>query len=388
MAVASKEALAGKSMVRVWRVPLPSAVGFLYQDKVPTLSYEVQAAEAIESIALSHDGTHLATASMPIEGVWPHLDLQVWSFSRDALVREACRRIGRNLTPQEWATHIPGKPYKAICTAQALQTTSTALTESLQLASTKNQAPGLNASPASPAESKQKPSLPAVAPHVSAPAQPPASAPATDQAAPGSASNSVALPQTENPYPIFNTNPQNLAQNEQRVLCKLLNFCYRQLSFRVIMYCSAVIVILPSCALTRSTLSSQHGYTSNPHQQFRYRPGIASASKANIDWLKSQGYRYLVVSRARARHFNPAQAIDIETATGDTVRGQKVLSEDGQEVRLFCYSEARGQKEEAIAKRFCEAFEAGLRAIADGLSLPRTEKRITKLWERHRPTQG
>jgi len=27
--------------------------------------------------------------------------------------------------------------------------------------------------------------------------------------------------------------------------------------------------------------------------------------------------------------------IDIETATGGTVRGQKVLSEDGQEVRLF-----------------------------------------------------
>ena len=37
----------------------------------------------------------------------------------------------------------------------------------------------------------------------------------------------------------------------------------------------------------------------------------------------------LVVSRERARHFNPEQAIDIETATGDTVRGQKVL--------LFCY---------------------------------------------------
>ncbi len=146
------------------------------------------------------------------------------------------------------------------------------------------------------------------------------------------------------------------------------------------MFCSTVIVILPSCALTRSTLSSQHVYTSNPHQQFRYRPGIAS--EANIDWLKSQGYRYLVVSRERTRHFNPEQAIDIETATGDTVRGQKVLSEDGQEVRLFCYSEARGQKEEAMARRFCEAFEAGLDAIADGLSRPRTEKRITKLWER------
>ena len=59
-----------------------------------------------------------------------------------------------------------------------------------------------------------------------------------------------------------------------------------------------------------------------------------------------------------------------------------VLSEDGQEVRLFCYSEARGQKEEAMPRRFCEAFEAELDVIVDGLSRPRTEKRITKLWER------
>jgi hypothetical protein len=45
----------------------------------------------------------------------------------------------------------------------------------------------------------------------------------------------------------------------------------------------------------------------------------------------------LVVSRERTRYFNPEQAIDIEHATGDTVCGQKVFSEDGQEVRLFCY---------------------------------------------------
>jgi hypothetical protein len=63
------------------------------------------------------------------------------------------------------------------------------------------------------------------------------------------------------------------------------------------------------------------------------------ASEANIDWLKSQGYRYLVVGRERTRQFNSEQAIDIGTATGDTVRGQKVLSEDGREVRLYCYSQ-------------------------------------------------
>jgi hypothetical protein len=64
------------------------------------------------------------------------------------------------------------------------------------------------------------------------------------------------------------------------------------------------------------------------------------------------------------------------------VRGQKVLSEDGQEVRLYCNSQTRGQKEEAIAKRCCESFETTLGAIAGSLSSPHVEKRITKLWER------
>ena len=66
------------------------------------------------------------------------------------------------------------------------------------------------------------------------------------------------------------------------------------------------------------------------------------ASQANLDWLRTRGHRYLVVSRERARHFNPEQAIAIETAAGDIVQGQKVLSEDGQEVRLYCHSSRPG----------------------------------------------
>ncbi|MDD5320107.1 MAG: hypothetical protein PHD43_05735 [Methylococcales bacterium] len=49
--------------------------------------------------------------------------------------------------------------------------------------------------------------------------------------------------------------------------------------------------------------------------------GIASA--ATIGWLRSHGYRYLVVSRERTRQFNPELAIDIETATGRHCTGSK-----------------------------------------------------------------
>jgi WD40 repeat protein len=116
IAVAGKEVLASKSAVRVWQVPLPSVLGFFARAAAPTLTYEVQAAESIESVALSRDGTQLATASMPESGVHPHLVLQIWTFSQDVLVREACRRIGRDFTQQEWATYLPGEPYKQTCT--------------------------------------------------------------------------------------------------------------------------------------------------------------------------------------------------------------------------------------------------------------------------------
>jgi transposase len=106
------------------------------------------------------------------------------------------------------------------------------------------------------------------------------------------------------------------------------------------------------------------------------------ASEANLVWLRERGYRYLVVSRQRARQFNSDEAICLKTASRDQVQVQKVISEDGKEVRLYCYSERRAKKEEGISKRFAERFEAGLKAIAEGLSRPRTMKDIDKIRER------
>jgi hypothetical protein len=51
-------------------------------------------------------------------------------------------------------------------------------------------------------------------------------------------------------------------------------------------------------------------------------------------------------------------------------------------VRLYCYSERRARKEAGISARFAERFEAALQALADGLTRPRTTKKIDKLWER------
>jgi len=106
------------------------------------------------------------------------------------------------------------------------------------------------------------------------------------------------------------------------------------------------------------------------------------ATQANLTWLAGHGYRYLVVRRGGTREFDADQAITIETAGGEALRLQKVASEDGQEVFLYCHSSGREAKETAMLERFCQTFEAGLQKLADGLAKPRGEKRQDRLLER------
>jgi len=106
------------------------------------------------------------------------------------------------------------------------------------------------------------------------------------------------------------------------------------------------------------------------------------ATEANIVWLVEHQYRYLVVSRERNRQFEATEAIETMTAAQQTIQIQRVPSEDGAEVRLYCHSAARQEKEAAMTAQFALRFEAGLAKIAAGLDKKRCEKRLDKLWER------
>lgn len=106
------------------------------------------------------------------------------------------------------------------------------------------------------------------------------------------------------------------------------------------------------------------------------------ATQKNIDWLKEYGYRYLVVSRERNRQFDVTQSVQTLTAQEDTIQLQRVISEDGEEVRLYCYSEGREKKETAMSNRFSERFEAGLTKIKESLTKPHGEKKVDKITER------
>lgn len=106
------------------------------------------------------------------------------------------------------------------------------------------------------------------------------------------------------------------------------------------------------------------------------------ATEENLQWLRQSGYRYLVVSRERRRRFDSDKAVELTNASGECLHLEKTLSEDGQEVRLYCHSERRALKESAINERFTQRFEQALEKLAEGLSRPRTTKRLDKLHER------
>ena len=107
-----------------------------------------------------------------------------------------------------------------------------------------------------------------------------------------------------------------------------------------------------------------------------------AATEQNLKWLREQGYRYLVVSLERTRHFDAAAAVSLTTAGEQQVQVQKVHSDDGAEVRLYCYSPARKGKEQAMLKKACARFEKALQELHEGLSRPRTHKKIEVVWRR------
>lgn len=103
------------------------------------------------------------------------------------------------------------------------------------------------------------------------------------------------------------------------------------------------------------------------------------ATEANIAWLVAHHYRYLVVSRERYRYFDSDEAVETTSTCGQTIRIQRVFNEEGTEVRLYCHSQQRQEKEMAMAQRFADRFEQELAKIAAGLHKPRGTKNRDKL---------
>ncbi len=106
------------------------------------------------------------------------------------------------------------------------------------------------------------------------------------------------------------------------------------------------------------------------------------ATESTLAWLAAQSYRYLAVSRAGQRRFEQARAERLRTASGESVQFERVLSEEGQEVRLYCYSQQREKKERAIEDQRAQRFEESLEKLNKGLSRPKARRKLAAMQER------
>lgn len=106
----------------------------------------------------------------------------------------------------------------------------------------------------------------------------------------------------------------------------------------------------------------------------------------NIEWLKGQDYRYIVVSRKKKTAIPPDVSM---VAVKQHDRDQTVLVEaglsknkDADELKLYCHSVEKEKKEEGIKNKFQQRFEFELMKARNALDLKNGIKRYDKVLER------
>ncbi|MES0447369.1 MAG: IS1634 family transposase [Desulfobacterales bacterium] len=110
------------------------------------------------------------------------------------------------------------------------------------------------------------------------------------------------------------------------------------------------------------------------------------ATEDNIEWLKGEEYRYIVVSRKKKTAIPPDVSM---VAVKQDDRDQTVLVEaglsknkDADELKLYCHSVDKEKKEEGIKNKFQERFEFELMKARNALDLKNGTKRYDKVLER------
>lgn len=106
------------------------------------------------------------------------------------------------------------------------------------------------------------------------------------------------------------------------------------------------------------------------------------ATEENVEWLKKERYKYIVVSRKRHREFSDDKAVEVKKDRNCTVKVQKKIVEETGEVELYCHSTRREKKEKAIQDRVFSRFEEELTKLAAGLKKKGCVKKYEKVIER------
>ena len=110
------------------------------------------------------------------------------------------------------------------------------------------------------------------------------------------------------------------------------------------------------------------------------------ATEANINWLRSKHYHYIVVSRKRKKAIPPdvsMVAVKVDEKH-DTILVKAGLSKNQEtdELELYCHSVDREKKEESIKNKFQQRFEDDLLKARNALNLKYGTKQYEKVVEK------
>ncbi len=109
------------------------------------------------------------------------------------------------------------------------------------------------------------------------------------------------------------------------------------------------------------------------------------ASEDNIKWLRSKGYRYIVVSRKKKKAIPPSVAMEAvkRNDQGDVlVEAGLCNNPDTDELELYCHSVDKEKKEEGIKNRFQGRLESDLTTARNALKQKHGTKNYEKVIER------
>jgi len=106
------------------------------------------------------------------------------------------------------------------------------------------------------------------------------------------------------------------------------------------------------------------------------------ATQDNIEWLKTNMYPYIVVSRKKHRQFDEQLSHVVKEDDNCIVKAQKIIDPDSGETLLYCHSTLREKKEQAINNRINDRFIEAISNLEQGLHKKRYVKKYDKILER------
>lgn len=103
------------------------------------------------------------------------------------------------------------------------------------------------------------------------------------------------------------------------------------------------------------------------------------ATKDNIQYLKDNGYHYIVVSRSHNLSMPDTELITVKQTPGNTVNTALVENTETDEIELYCQSAAKMEKAKEIVTKVTQRYETELEKLAAGLIKEKSTKKYDKV---------